>query len=434
MRQNNSPISIFFGFVIVLFKILSCLIVLLHSVIADEYHYNDIIVGDRAAGLAGAYVAISDDPAGLFYNPAGIAYAPSNKLSASMNAYHVTRANYKNVFTKASGEKDWVRESNVFMPNFFGITQSLGPGVFGFSYAVTDAILEDQDQTFENINERINRFTINFNNQDTTYNIGPSYAIAINDRFSVGLTLYGFFRQREKILNQIFDFKDETDANGKPVKIHQWENSYDEIEESGIKPIVGFMWTPATKISLGLTFSKTVLFSSRFFFQNSCATKRQESLPGCDQDNLVIDKYTDFSKRTFPWTVGFGAAYFSSERLLLTSSVWLYEKQNQANNILWNAAVGMEWYINERFALRSGVYTNYANTPEVVSHQDSQLEHVDLLGGSISLSSFSRTTSLTLGANYSIGQGKAQVIGNSTSVQTLDITSLTVFLSSSYAM
>jgi len=434
MRQHHSLISECSKFVIVFFKVLSCMVVLFHSAIADEYHYNDIIVGDRAAGLAGAYVAISDDPAGLFYNPAGIAYAPSSKLSASMNAYHTTRSNYKNVFAKASGDKDWVRESNVFMPNFFGIVQSLGPGVFGFSYAVTDAILEDQDQTFENINDSINQFTINFNNQDTTYNIGPSYAVTINDRFSVGLTLYGFFRHREKILNQIFDFKDEVDANNNVVKVHQWENSYDEIEESGIKPIIGFMWTPATKISLGLTLSKTVLFSSRFFFQRTCATKRSESQLGCEQNNLVSEKYRDSSKRKFPWTVGLGATYFASDRVLLTSSMWLYEKQNQATKTLWNVAVGMEWYINEKFALRTGVYTNYANTPKVVSNRNSQLEHVDLLGGSISFSSFSRTTSLTLGANYSIGRGKAQVIDNNPAVQTLDATSLTVFLSSSYAM
>ena len=38
---------------------------------ADEDHYNNIIIGDRPAGMGGAYTAISDDPSGLYYNPAG---------------------------------------------------------------------------------------------------------------------------------------------------------------------------------------------------------------------------------------------------------------------------------------------------------------------------------------------------------------------------
>lgn len=31
-----------------------------------EYHYVDPLVGNRAAGLGGAYAAIADDPAGCF--------------------------------------------------------------------------------------------------------------------------------------------------------------------------------------------------------------------------------------------------------------------------------------------------------------------------------------------------------------------------------
>ena len=33
---------------------------------AGQYHYHDILIGDRAAGLGGAYTAISDDPSGMY--------------------------------------------------------------------------------------------------------------------------------------------------------------------------------------------------------------------------------------------------------------------------------------------------------------------------------------------------------------------------------
>src|SRR3990172_2529925 len=69
------------------FLLLTSHVSLLTEVMADEYHYNNILIGDRAAGMAGAYTAISDDPSGLYYNPAGIVFAPRRSFSASVNAY-----------------------------------------------------------------------------------------------------------------------------------------------------------------------------------------------------------------------------------------------------------------------------------------------------------------------------------------------------------
>ena len=40
--------------------------------LADEGRHQDYVVGARALGLGGAFVAISNDSSGVFYNPAGI--------------------------------------------------------------------------------------------------------------------------------------------------------------------------------------------------------------------------------------------------------------------------------------------------------------------------------------------------------------------------
>jgi len=107
------------------------------AVQADDYHYVNMLVGDRAAGMAGAYTAVADDTAGLFYNPAGIVYAPGSSLSGSMNAYQQNSTNYKQVL---GGQYDWKRSSGTLLPNFFGIVQPLGNGMVGFSYAVPNSI------------------------------------------------------------------------------------------------------------------------------------------------------------------------------------------------------------------------------------------------------------------------------------------------------
>ena len=53
--------------------------------LADDVHYQDYIVGDRAVSLGGAFTAIAADPSGMWYNPAGIVDVRNTSLSLSAN-------------------------------------------------------------------------------------------------------------------------------------------------------------------------------------------------------------------------------------------------------------------------------------------------------------------------------------------------------------
>ena len=66
---------------------------------ADQFHYKPLLIGERAAGLGGAFTAISDDPSGVCLNPAGIAYAMDSYFSLSANALSFGEERYKSVFT-----------------------------------------------------------------------------------------------------------------------------------------------------------------------------------------------------------------------------------------------------------------------------------------------------------------------------------------------
>ena len=90
------------------------ILVTIFSATADENHYKNVLVGDRAATMGGAYVAISDDSSGTYYNPAGIAFSYGNSVSGSGNAYHSSTTTYK----KAIGSNDWERDSSAILPNF----------------------------------------------------------------------------------------------------------------------------------------------------------------------------------------------------------------------------------------------------------------------------------------------------------------------------
>lgn len=378
---------------------------------ADNYHYNNILIGDRAAGMGGAYSAISDDPSGLYYNPAGIAHAAGASLNGSVNAYSTTYSEYKNVF----GDKSWKRTSSGLIPNFFGLIQPFAGGMAGFSVVVTDAVADDQDQHFSNFTPTggvpVQDYYINFNNQDTTYNIGPSFAYKPHDDLAIGLSLYGHYRKQQFILNQQVYL-----ASAEQV----WTNSYFQIVEYGINPVLGLMWSPLERLSLGMTLRKTMLLRS-----NSRAQTTSKEASDTVISQPVIDTFTQ--RREQPLQLNIGGAYFVDDRLLFSADVTWNQSAGNRQSVV-NFAAGSEYYITTQWALRSGLFSNFANTPKLSAARTGQLEHVDLYGGSFSVTRFTRNSSLSLGINGSLGNGQAQV---STGVQELQMWTLTTFIAAS---
>jgi long-chain fatty acid transport protein len=392
---------------------------------ADEFHYNSVLIGDRASGMGGAYTAISDDATGLYYNPAGIVYSSGKNLSASVNAFYNQTKTYK----KAIAGYDWERNSSALLPNYFGIIQPLGNYRFGFSYAVPDTINEDQDQTFDNVPAVGDTYIINFNNDDNTYNFGPSFAFEIGKDLSAGITLYVHQRKAQFILNQLITFSGST---------FEWTSTYFELNEWGVRPIMGIAWSPAEKISLGLSVSQAFILSSKASRQETCS---DSTLGGCDNNTSTNDAFFRFEgrsneERKYPARVGFGAAYFASNTFLITGDLTYYTKVTDPifgnKEPVLNLALGTEYYLDKEWAVRGGFYTNMANTPEIQSGVTSVEEHINIYGGTLSLSHFTRNTSVTLGGSVSSGSGKSQITGG-LNAQDASTFGWTISLSSSYS-
>jgi long-chain fatty acid transport protein len=408
---------------------------------ADEFHYNNILVGDRASGMGGAYTAISDDPGGMYYNPAGIAYSTGKNLSASVNAYSVSNRTYKNVI----GGQDWTRTSSTLLPNFFGVIQPVGRFKFGFSYAVPDSNQEDQDQSFKRSSYLIKdaagtvlknwgsaTHVINFNNKNDTNLFGPSAAFQVTDSFSVGTTLYVHKRNTHAILNNTIQSDDQVN--------HLWSNSYLETDEWGIKPIVGFMWAPVDKVSVGVAVSRTVILKSDVMSQNTVTTN-DTTITASNilfRSNEPLDITND--KRKYPYQVTAGLAFFPDSSLLLSgdisySTAYEYEfiGSNNKRDAVINGALGAEYYINKNWAVRGGAFTDFANTPSLVEGEKNQKEHIDMFGGSLTVSHFTKNTSISGGGSYKYGKGKSQIEGGSGAIQDANSNNWTMFISSSYS-
>ncbi|MBU1172378.1 MAG: outer membrane protein transport protein [Proteobacteria bacterium] len=404
-------------------KLLLCIVLILMFTLtchADETHYINSNVGDRASGMAGAYTAISDDSSGCYYNPAGIAFAPANKFSASVNAISTSTRTYKNVLTDISGNTlDWEQKSFSLLPNYFGIVQTFGPGMVGFSYAVPDSAQMRQKQVFTNIQgaQVIDTYTINLNNYDKAYLFGPSYSYKVSDSLSLGGTLYYYYRDSELIVNQFVMFQDNTEAI---TNIHSTRT------DQGIKPILGVIWDPMDNLSIGLTLSKLWLFDSEKDIQSI-----QNNYPA-DAADFFLVKQSLSDKDKFPLSTALGLAWFYSPSLLFSCDLKYFDSVDDKKSVL-NIALATEYYTSERFAIRAGIYSDMSNAPDVTSATVSDVDHMDIYGLSLSGSFFSGKSSVSLGVDWGFGKGDAQVDASSNTVYDVEYNNLTLHISTSFS-
>ncbi len=404
---------------------------------ADDQHYVNVLVGSRAASLGGAYTALADDPSGCYYNPAGIALAPYQSFSASMNVFQRSLKTYEHALADTEGNlHDWEQESSTLLPNFFGVIKNFGKGVLGISYAVPDAINRRQRQSFRNIQSNIagnpvENFTIDINDSDRTFLFGPSYAVRLSDNLSLGGTLYVYYRDREVVRNQLLQFE-----QGQ----HYWINYYETRQDWGLRPILGLIWEPHQKLALGLTAAKTFVTSGKLKQQTTFRDSSADSpyiIDGIsydfsDTDTLYFDSTTTHPSDDQPLSLTLGASYFVSPRLLATMDLSFHQAEDQ-KEATWNLAAGAEYYLTESIALRLGLYSDRANTPELSSNATNQAEHVDIYGASFGVAVFSQQSSLSLGFGYARGEGEAQIVSDSLTIQDVTIEDLTIYLAAGYS-
>ncbi len=232
--------------------------------------------------------------------------------------------------------------------------------------------------------------------------------------------MYVYHRSNRSILNQIIS------QQGAGI---EWDNQYINVVERGYRPVLGVMWSPADKWTIGLSLAKTFLYNESYSIQNTTKAATVSN-PATMFDSIP-------GKRKFPIEIRGGVAYFASSSFLISADASYYTKVTDANFgdrvAVLNGALGAEYYLNKNWAVRGGVFSNLANTPELQSGRVNQDERVDLYGVSASISSFSRNTSITFGTNYTTGSGKAQIIGDVSNIQDVKEEGWMIFVSSSYS-
>jgi long-chain fatty acid transport protein len=209
-----------------------------------------------------------------------------------------------------------------------------------------------------------------------------------------------------------------------------WFNQYTNIEEWGVRPILGLIWRQPSKFSVGIAVSRVFALRSE--------SRLQMTEKDMNDQTTVFNPPNSGDTRNYPYKISLGAAYYPNPDLLITADIQYYTPTDYALfgskrsfEAVINGALGSEYRMTRELALRAGLYSNRSNTPEIKGVERENSEKVDVYGGSLALCYVAGKTSVSVGGSYSFGDGKANI---TTEPLIIDMAyrNWTLFISSTY--
>ena len=413
---------------------------------ADPYHYKSFLIGGRAVGLGGAFVAIADDPSGIFYNPAGTAFSEDTYISISTNSFRDHRQDYLDVFDTARAPRD----SQTFVPSFIGSVQSIGRLRVGAALMVPEAeSFHNRNQIQQTVNGSPELVVLRTVRDDTSYYGGGSVALEVLPNLSLGFSGLFYYRFAKSVDNN---------TREKANKVDQIQQVHTTRLAFGGIPILGAQYVPIPQLSLGLSASYPFNWGG---FLDTYKLSNRDELTGntkstFEQSATASSKFQ--GDLPLAPKVSLGVAYFFSPSLLVTTQLDYHgvqddyyfcdpaPKPNEDCNAerasmraVLNWSLGAEFYPFNWLSVRGGVYSDKARTlaPEV--GRKDQPPQVDLLGYSLGLSFHRGPAAISLSASYASGEGKGQVsdfvtLNSAASIVNVREYRLVYYLSGSYQL
>ena len=384
-----------------------------NSVVAGT-HYRDTLIGERASGMGGAYTAISDDPSGAYYNPAGLAFSLESYLSLSANVFSNSVQTFKNI---APG-KDYKLKSSVLSPAYFGFSQSMGSYKAAFSIVVPSATLYDQEDQLENFSPLTNKPNALFRKyfeKDSTYLFGPSLAREVGKNLALGFSAFVHYRSFKAIDNQTVAY------NPYPSGAYKFLNRYVQDSDLGWVPELGLQYMPVEKWSVAVVVTRPVHIKSNAHTRTIGSKTDANGEPlqqtgAYDQDILSSLQAGEVGVvENFTFTLG--NAYFVSKRLLFSADLSFYTADPTLNvKSTYNWALGSEYFLFDSMPLRLGLYSNNSNVKSVT------FADVDLIGVTAGLSWLTASSSVSVGVSLAKGSGRGNILSDGVfqTVQQLD--------------
>ncbi len=374
------------------------------KVFAGFGNYNNVLIGDLAAGMGGASVAVTEDASALpWYNPAGLSELKSLSYSSAVGQYKKFDTRFSNEEITKAG----LRANQGFFKSVPSSTASITRfSEFLSSYAVGLSILVPQYDVLKTDIVSTESQTSNVNSIDESLWVGFTAGKTISERESMGFSLYYVARSFSR---SILDRQ----QSGSDVLSYIEEKNY---TQNGLSLIVGYINKLNPEVKIGVSFRGPFI---------PIASNASASSFFVDSANNIYESKNFANKSAdlrIPTKLLVGMSYEPSEKWLWAADLSLYGKTSYRDvsiedeilsekiqhQDLLNVAIGGEYRWKSYLKLRGGVFSNLSSHPDPVASQSKgQADRVDQLGWSANVAFLRGNIQYTFGGYYNGGRGRS---------------------------
>lgn len=424
---------------------------------ADDNHYQNYLLGDRAAGLGGAFSAISDDASGAYYNPAGLAEAPHSSVSLSAAVYgnagrsiKVSKFDFEsdnNSFISYPTTAAWIQRLRRGDEHGAGRVQLAVSLMSPSSDAARLKIVTRNDpqrvgQT--NTAAVVETVGVRITEEDTLW-VGLSLAWKVLRRLSLGASVFltyrtGVYQDQEVVLTSLYNIT--TQAQTGAYGLALWRDI--RLTHLALVGMLGVVVPVTDHLRLGVTFR-----SPSVRLHGVADLKYFGTLDA--QAGALTPSTLDLSDVPFnhrlPFKATVGAAYlvyrhwgvsldFTIHGPVAEHNIFELESPSaleweafgrmwMKKKVVWQLNVGAEYYIAQIVPIRLGFFTNLSSLATMDDceagvcneHKNMFTSDVDMFGVSGSVGFELEQVALNLGCSYSTGSSSSQVSGANSSGQ-----------------
>jgi long-chain fatty acid transport protein len=394
------------------------------SAAAGVYTYYDVMIGGRSAQMGGAYTAVAEDGAAVYFNPAGLGQITTPSLSISANGLDIqTYTLQKRLFGQ-----DLTFRSNAFFPSAWSVVRSLGEYRLAFSAIVPsnldvvsttnfrEVILAGQSFSVGLIDSRI---------KDRVYLIGPSLAYRITPTLMVGATLYYWYGEALRETTLFFGGTSGQSQVGQFNRI--------STTTHGLLGQIGLLVKPSEAYSVGLLLRAPVPLDQTIQSDNQEYTF--DATSGVFTNSFSQTETSRSARRPPGATVGLAFHPAAGRTLSVDlsyygSASYSFSSREVEIRPVWNAAIGFEEVILPKFPVRFGLYTNRSAAPRLNDNPTVQDDRVDSYGATFGVGYLDELSTFDVGMRYALGKGKTK---DATTGERFNVESqvLTLFVSGS---
>ncbi|MBF0433206.1 MAG: hypothetical protein HQK83_18140 [Fibrobacteria bacterium] len=404
---------------------LSYLVLFVFGMPLYAQYYNSVqhIVGERAAGMGGAYSALGDNSTALWYNPAGLAGIKNPSLNISLNSYSYLTTEIKGYMEMMNWMGDTheidLKESDfsivgtsLIYGKRLGKNTGLAFGLFApfqenivasISDSVTSPIYVDPDNGSQSQYDYMLKKSITKSSKYYLGMAGIGHDIGF---MHIGFSI-GFGNYSEVITGGDFVYREHVITKAKVVKFSYAENSksiYTAMAKVGGRFFIG------DNQVIGLQVKTPDV---------SISGSKQQNLSE-EESSVVVEEDLEAFTFLFPSQLALGYGYMLPGMLGIDIDLlWSSTSSFHAVSAL-NFRGGIEYFLNKKITLRAGGFTDFSQS-EIIRENGFNESSIDYYGGTFSLS-FAKDFSIvkdnvtqekhlwsTFGLSYRMGRGDVEI-------------------------